>query len=258
MNFEPVNDLEKALIDASTKPEARPAFYQTLLDSHVFIVPMGEAPPVENGQIKAGAPIQLAMVEMEWTRYTVFFSSSERISQVSDKPMQYLAMGGRDFLKMTRGSPLVMNPSLAYGKIFLPGEVADLLDGKMFEPQVRYTADKDQQIMIGQPAKYPLELMKALSAHYKKYLTVKTASLAHYVNPARDPDPGLLICVDLDDPGQWDKIMGEAGMITSSLHPDHKFVDFFIHDNQPGSVSEYFTKNVKPFYRRGFVTSFSG
>ena len=257
MNFTPVNELEQALVAAVGDAAARPAFYRKLLESQVYIVPVGGRPEVENGTVKAGSQIALQALDKEGVRFTPFYSSPEMIARMSAEPVEYLALNARAFFEMTRGSALVMNPN-SFGKEFLPAEVDAMLSGQLFEPRERHVAGGNEQVMIGQPSKFPQALAAALSKLFKGRLCVTKAFLAQYVNPARNPDPGLLIAVELDNPAEWDKVIGDAGVVIQSLHPDHKFADFIRYEAGAGGVFDYFAKSVKPFYQRGFISGMFG
>ena len=127
-----------------------------------------------------------------------------------------------------------------------------MLDGRIFEPKERYVAQKAQQVLIGRPAKYPHELVSALSRLCERFPEVKRAWVAYYVNPERDKDGGLLIAVDVASESDMARISGEIGIIVGSVAHGHNFVDVMRYDGT--GLSNHFT-NQKPFYQKSALKS---
>jgi len=158
--------------------------------------------------------------------------------------------GAKALLQLTRGGHLVLNPGQTYGKEFVPDEIAHLVDGTLFTPQETYTTRHDVQVLIGQPALYPQELVDALRRVFVTLPSVKKAYLAQYVNPERDPDPGLIICVETDGRLPWQTVVADAGMVANSVLQMHKFVDFMPYTAT--GFTAYFDKQ-QPFYQRSLL-----
>jgi hypothetical protein len=247
-DFVPMNLLEAALKKAAVDVAARPTFLRELLESKVMIVPAGEKPRIVGGVATENTKISLGTVQIGERRSVPFFTSEARMPAGTE----YLLLDARALFEMTRGSYLVMNPGAAYGKEFFPDEIARLLDGKAFEPQERYVAQKATRVMIGQPSDYPRELVAALSRLYAERPAVKRAWIAFYHNPERDPEGGLLIGLDVPSVTDMDRISGESGIVIESIPKRHRFVDLVRYENS--GVAGYFTSQ-KPFYERSALKS---
>jgi hypothetical protein len=248
-DFEPRNLLEIALKKAAVDPAARPTFLRELLESKVLIVPGGEKPRIVGGVIPENTKINIGTMQIADRTSVPFFTSEARLPPRTE----YLILDAKALFEMTRGSYLVMNPGAAYGKEFFPDEIARLIDGKAFEPQERYVAQKAMQVMIGQPSDYPHELVAALSRLYADRPVVKRAWIAFYHNPERDTEGGLLIGLDVPSMADMDRILGESGIVIESIPKRHKFVDLVRYEDS--GVAGYFT-NQTPFYARSAVKSF--
>lgn len=131
--------------------------------------------------------------------------------------------------------------------------MARLLDGTIFEPQVRHVVQKATQVLIGQPKDYPKEMVEALSRLYARSPVVKRAWVAFYHNPERDPEGGLLIALDVSDAKDMDRISGETGIVIESVPKQQKFTDLIRYENS--GVAEYFT-DQKPFYQKSAIRNF--
>ena len=142
--FEPVNDLEKSLVNAATHPSARPQFYRDLLDADIYIVNRGEN-----------------------------------------------------------------NPNL---------------------PDHGYQPGSELRIQ---------QLKKGDQLVNRAYL-----AQVHY--PENDEKPHLLIGIDAQ--GDWEKVIGDAGMIASNVLEKGELIDFMRLDDS--GISQYLINKTRPFYEK--------
>lgn len=243
--FEPANLLELALKNAAENPAATGTFYRELLESKVVIIPAGEKPNIIDGKVPAGASISLASVVIEGTPHVPFFSSPARLPTGAE----YLLLDAKALFEITRGARLVLNPGAAYGKQFLPEEIARLLSGAIFQPQENHVVKKDTRVLIGQPSDHPTELVHALAQLYATLPAVKRAWVAFYHNPERDAEGGLLIAIDAE-PAEMTRISSESGVVIERVPKKQKYVDLVRYDGT--GVSGYFSTQ-KPFYQKGVL-----
>ena len=247
--FDPINLLEVVLKKAVDDPASRPVFLRELLKSKVVIVPAGEKPRIVDGVVLANTKIRLVNVKSGNRLCVPFFTSEARLPTGTE----YLRLDAKAFFELTKGSYLVMNPGLPYGKEFFPDEVQRLLDGTIFEPRERFVVQKPMQVMIGQPSDNPEELISALSRLYESISEVKRAWIAFYHNPERDQEGGLLVALDITAGSEMGRISGETGIIFESVPRKQKYVDVIRYDGS--GLSGYFTK-LKPFYQRSTIRQF--
>lgn len=255
MNFDPQNDLERSLMKAAEDPAHRPQFYRVLVESEIFIIQHGERPPEKEERItlNEGKDIQIANIEIQGNLYIPIFSSVPRLQAAITDEVAYLGINALDFLEMTMGSALILNPGSDYGKEFTPQEAASIVDGSIWQPVERYVAKKETEVLIGQPKNYPKELVDALIRFFKTKKQVKRAWVAHFSNPDRDEKPHTLIAVEVR--GEFEEIMSEAGIVAQNIPIPDPPVDF-LPITGSGGIEDYFVKETKPFYERRFLGLF--
>lgn len=252
--FEPVNDLEKSLMNAATNPASRPQFLRDILASEIYVINHpDDQVNIQNNVLQAGTKLNIQSIERNGQTWLPIFTALQRLQEYIHSDANYLQMRGRDFFQITRGAYVILNPGFSYGKEFFPQEIEQMLDESVFQPVKTYTAQKDTQVLIGQPAVYPKELVKALSAYFAKNPLVNKAYLALMSNPAEDK-PHLLIAID--GKGDWQKIVGDAGMIASETIGKGEVIDFMRLNNN--SLSQTVMRQSKPFYEKSFLKKLFG
>jgi hypothetical protein len=255
--FDPNNDLERSLVKASTDTSHRPQFYRDLLLSDIFVINEGgESLEIEDGVAKQGGAIQLQSWQRDGENWTPMFSSLPRLQQSLQTEENYLRLNTKSFFEITRGSNVVLNPNLEYGKEFTTLEIASILDGSIFHAGQGYTVEKATQVLLGQPALYPTKLVESLSRLFRRLPMVKAAYLAHIHDPARDEAPHTLIGIDAA--GEWDRIVGDAGMVAGETMPANEIVDFVRVLPGDNGVSQYLVHETKPFYKRSLLRNLFG
>ena len=247
MTFEPENDLERSLLRASTDPAHRPRFYSDFAASRIFVVDHGE-PLAGEGEttLEEGRSLRLQAVEWNGKPYLPIFSSLPRLQATLSGTASFIALNAREFLEITRGADLVLNPGSDYGKAFTAAEVESILDGSIGRPDESYVAQQDTQVLVGQPANYPTELVKALERLFAARTDVERAWLAHFCNPARDEKPHTLVALEVT--GAWDPVSAAVGIVAQSTPFPDPPLDL-LQITGRGGVEDYF-KSIEPFYRR--------
>jgi len=255
MSFDPQNDLERSLMQAAKDPAHRPHFYKDLVQSEILIIQHGEPPPEKESRITLdeGMKVQIASIEYQGEPHIPIFSSVPRLQAAITSEVAYLGMNALEFLKMTMGAALILNPGSEYGKEITPQEAASIVDGSIWQPDERYVAQKDTQVLIGQPENYPKELVEALTRFFKTKKQVKRAWVAHFYNPDRDERPHTLVAVDVSD--GFDEVLSEAGIVSRDVEIPDPPVDFLPITGR-GGIEDYFVKETKPFYKRKILGLF--
>lgn len=261
MSFEPQNDLERSLTKAAADPAHRPQFYRDFMASDIFIIQHGVRPPESDGRtvLKEGANIQIRNVEHNGKLHIPIFSSLERLRVLLTGEATYLGINAFEFLRITKGSPLLLNPGSDYGKEFTETEIASILDGSIWKPTERYVVQKPTRVMFGQPKNYPKELAEALCRLFPTVPEIKRAWLAHYFNPERDEQPHTLIAIEHS--GSWEHVAGQAGMVAKDIKIPDPPVDFMQVSSKlttKGDVEDYFLNGLEPFYRKKRLFGFFG
>ncbi|MCM3038118.1 enhanced serine sensitivity protein SseB C-terminal domain-containing protein [Paenibacillus motobuensis] len=246
MTFEPENKVEEILMTAATAPSARYDFYKELVGSNIYTIQYGSEIDTNEGVLKEGSSIQLLNIEINQKLYIPIFTSLRRLQEAIDQVVNYCSMNAVDFFQLTRGADVFLNPTSRYGKEFTAEEIESILNGSIFSPSQQYEVQKETEVMIGQPAIMPKELLDAISELFADMKEVKLAYHAHFFNPQMDEKPHTLIALEVSD--NMNEIVAKAGMVANSVHVPDPPVTFIQLDGSSG-LEDYFKSNVKPFYK---------
>ena len=254
MNGAADNPLEAALKAAARDTARRPAFYELLLDSTVYVI--GHTATPGTGQHTAQAGEKLAIQHWqtkEGTPVIPFFTSLPALQRVLKEQMGYLALEGRELFALTRGASLVLNPMSEHGKEFYPDEVAALLDGGVAHLGRMLDVPESRAIELDQPPDVPHDLIKALARFLPRHPAVRRAFLCRMKDPAAgDPAAGAApsLLVGLEGDGDLADVIRKAGAVAADTAPAGMAVVFTaIHAGEKGP-SEYMLAAVAPFYTR--------
>ncbi|WP_413529121.1 enhanced serine sensitivity protein SseB [Rahnella inusitata] len=253
------NELERLLRLSVTAAAWRPAFYQMLLDSTVFV--LGDAGQ-DNAQtqgsvaITAGSELNILHWEkQDGSSIIPFFSSVDVLEKASagESPDEqaFVALPARVLFEMTQGEELFLNPKSEYGKEFYPSEVTQLLSNGGLNAPSELVLDKESQLLIGQPEEYPSAMIDALTTLFTQKKPVRRAFMALIHDKTVDDQPNLLIGVEADgDEHEIDALIREAGNVAAETSPDDRPVDFCIVSEKERGISHYLISHTQPFYQR--------
>lgn len=253
------NELERLLRLSVTAPAWRPAFYQTLLESTVFVLgDAGQDDAEKQGSVAITAGSELNILHWEkqdGSSIIPFFSSVDVLEKASagESPDEqaFVALPARVLFEMTQGEELFLNPKSEYGKEFTPNEVTLLLSNGGLNAPSELVLDKESQLLIGQPDEYPSAMIDALTTLFTQKKPVRRAFMALIHDKAVDDQPNLLIGVEADgDEKEIDALIREAGNVASETSPDDRPVDFCIVSEKERGISHYLISHTQPFYQR--------
>lgn len=254
MTFDPVNELERLLIQAHRSPASRPAFYQELLRSNVFVIRTGPPPATTRSRV-AGEGETLSVHSWQADGRTVIpiFSSLPRLQAFVTEEVGYVALNAEEFLRMTLGSVLLLNPGTEYEKEFTPQEAAALLEGAVETRPQAVAIPEGADVILGQPKNYPHELADALGRCFRTQKRVKRAYLAQILVIGRDEKPHILIGLEVS--GDWEQVVAAAVAAIHGVHIPDSPVDFLPITGR-GGTEDYFLERCKPFYQRKLLGVF--
>lgn len=253
------NELERLLRLSVTAPAWRPAFYQTLLESTVFVLgDAGQDDAEKQGSVAITAGSELNILHWEkqdGSSIIPFFSSVDVLEKASAgesaDEQAFVALPARVLFEMTQGEELFLNPKSEYGKEFTPNEVTLLLSNGGLNAPSELVLDKESQLLIGQPEEYPSAMIDALTTLFTQKKPVRRAFMALIHDKAADEQPNLLIGVEADgDEREIDALIREAGNVASETSPDDRPVDFCIVSEKERGISHYLISHTQPFYQR--------
>ena len=245
--FEPENVLEQLLLLASTDENARPAFYQALLQEEILMI-LAPMEGINEGEVvlTEGQEIQLQILS---DGKLPIFSSVPRLTDggIENGPVSYVRLPGHAFFSMVQGQDCVLNPFSPAGKLLPKDELAALLAGQLTGPLS--PAGGDAQVLLSQPAENPTAVADAVTAWAATQPHIEAAYLAQR-QLADNPDvPRLLLAFvsNTPDPG----FMQELGPVLQGQTDAYQFVDLMLLDvNSEEGVNPYF-RTIEPFYKAG-------
>ncbi|WP_046242837.1 enhanced serine sensitivity protein SseB C-terminal domain-containing protein [Hymenobacter terrenus] len=243
--FAPENVLEQLLLLAATDENARPAFYQALLQEEILMI----LAPNENlaeGEVvlTEGQEIQLQILS---DGKLPIFSSVPRLTDggVDNGPVSYVRLPGHAFFNMIQGQDCVLNPFSPAGKLLPKDELAALLAGQLTGPLS--PGGGDAQVLLSQPAEFPTTIAEAVATWAATQSHIEAAYLAQ-MQLADNPNvPRLLLAFESTslDPS----FMQELGPVLQGKTDAYQFVDLMLVDKTSDEgVNPYF-RTVEPFYR---------
>ncbi|MBF6033498.1 enhanced serine sensitivity protein SseB [Pseudomonas sp. P155] len=248
MDTQPENLLEKSLKRAADEPAHRPEFFNTLLNSNVYILgTAGDADDHVN--LQAGSNISIAHWQKpDGTPVIPFFSSLQTLQQSIDSEQTYLEIPARSLFEITLGALLCLNPKSPYGKEFFPQEVQNLLADAVGQTATQRTVEKETNVLLGQPAEYPSQMVHSLTQLLAKHSNVKRGFLALMHDTSVDEKPHLIVGIEAD--GDIERVMREAGNVAGDTAPQGEPVDLCRVSQGEAGLSDYFLRETTPFYER--------
>lgn len=248
MDAQQENTLEKSLRLAADEPAYRPDFFRTLLSSTIYV--LGTAGAEEgNVTLEAGSKIAILRWEkQDGTPVIPFFSSLATLQNSIDGEQPYLELSARSLFEMTLGTHLFLNPKAPFGKELFPEEVQHLLSEGIGQKVIERTLQKETKVLLGQPAKYPSEMVDSLTQLLAKHHNVKRAFLALMHDASIDEHPHLVVGIEVD--GDFELVLREAGSVAGDTAPDGEPVDLYRISEDESGLSRYFLTQTDPFYER--------
>ena len=247
MPFQPENILEQLLLLAATEEQARPAFYQALLQEPVLLI----LAPVEGR-----APGEVAIQENQEIQLQVLsdgklpiFTSPARLSDGGQdgSAASYAQVPGHAFFGMVQGQDCVLNPFSPAGKLLPKEEIAALLAGQLTGPAGPPT-EGEQQVMLSQPAEFPQVLADGIREWCAGQSHIQAAYLAQMAM-ASQPDVQRLLLA-FETTSQDPAFMQQLGPVLEGKTGNFQFVDLMILDKASDEgVNPYF-RQIMPFYTK--------
>lgn len=251
IEFTPLNNLERLLVEAATNPAARPAFYQSLLETDLVLLATVEPEAVQNGVTMKETPIQVITWMKETEPVVPIFTAVERLQEaIKDTGVEfpYIVMNGSMlFGALAQGTmSAVLNPRCVIGKEFILQEMRDLADGKIFQ-QFEAVPEQPRQVSLGQPATYPQQMVDALKDVFRDHDVIDAAYLAQIFDPASGNAGQILVGIQAN--GNIEEAVGDAGIAIDSTLPNGQGIEFVLMDG--GEIDAYLIQQTTPFYIKG-------
>jgi hypothetical protein len=236
---------EELLEKAADKPAYRIEFFKRILEEKLIVLTKSTGMSEGLYKLQEDTAVKILMFD---NGLIPIFTSTDRIfdKDIVKEKVPFLEMRGEDIFKMIKGAKFILNPYSDNGKELLPEEIERLPAGTLTDGKVKHIKyEKDTTVRIGQPARYPTEIVKSLSEFFSTNSNVNAAYVAWIHNPEIDEPPHYIFAVDTE--GDWSSISNEAGYITQQILGPDQIVDFM--KLEDGGINDYF-KSIAPFYKK--------
>jgi len=245
--FDNENRLETVLRKAATEAAFRPEFYEKLLSEKLVVLTAKTTLP--DGVQTLEKDTDVGIVSLQDGKIPVFTSTGKIFDKgIIKEEVPFLEMKGEDLFNLAKGATFVLNPYSDYGKELLPNEIESILNGTILtENHKKIVVEKETNVQIGQPTKYPTEIINSLKILFASKPNVKKAYLGWIYDPSSGEAPHYIFGLDVE--GDVQTITNEAGFTVKEYLKQDEFVDFIKIENKVG-LSDYFVKQTKPFYER--------
>lgn len=245
--FKPTNRLEALLMRATSDSGVRPEFYRAFLESEILII--GKSSNHKTGRFIADAntTLQFREIDFEGRRLIPMFTSLPRLREYLPREEPYLQINCHEFLtRVGSGKGLILNPASAYGKEFIPSEVAALINNSLFTPLEIHQVIQKEDVLVGTPGEYPAGLMNGLRSLFRTTPEVKQAYIVQIHKPASGEPAHLLVAIEAD--GDFAALAADCGVVIKEILERDKFADII--QLQGSGVENYLREECQPFYKK--------
>jgi len=244
--FEPENVLEQLLLLAANEEQARPAFYQALMQEEILMI-LAPEEGVGPGNVVPTEGVQIQLQVLTDGKLPIFTSPSRLADGGQDATeVSYVRIPGHAFFSMVQGQDCVLNPFSPAGKLLPKEEIEALLNGQLTGPTS--PAGGDAEVLLSQPENYPTAVTDAVVAWAATQPHLRTAYLAQMMLANSPETPRLLLAFESDAAGP--EFMQELGPVLEGKTDAYQFVDLMLLDLDSGEgVNPYF-RQVDPIYQR--------
>ncbi|HOL10790.1 MAG TPA: enhanced serine sensitivity protein SseB C-terminal domain-containing protein [Bacillota bacterium] len=105
--------------------------------------------------------------------------------------------------------------------------------------------EKDTQILLGQPAEYPQEMVNALSVFFREEKPEVESAYLFLAHKEGDEKPNLLLIIDFK--GEQSSVFPQIAAVANRYLAEDEYIDLVAFDCDFGRDA---TKDATPFYRR--------
>ncbi len=179
-------ELERRLERARTHREEEPAFFRCLLDAKVY----AHAPASDDHS-------RLRLLQFrhpDGFHAIPFFTSIEKARPPTGIAAKIIPLLGRQFLELTRGATVMLNPNDG-GCVLYPEEVDALLKTGAVARIEKIHLDDDFSYLVSDQANPPFWLMPCLIGLYSQLSFVQVAYLLEVAPPHAPAERTLLIAL---------------------------------------------------------------
>lgn len=213
-----------------------------------FLTPIIIEGEIEKGVIKAGSTISFKMLTNNSDEsFFIAFTDWEELAKWSMEKEQTLISRYEDLKAMVlkdteKVTGFVINP---YGQnIVITPELMQYFSQRISGLVSEIVIEKETQVMLGQPANYPHEMVNALSDFFKNHKEVERAYL-FLAHKEGDEKPNLLFIIDSTI--EKATLFPQVAAVAKDYLGKDEYIDMIPMNTEFGKDA---TKNATPFYKK--------
>jgi hypothetical protein len=249
----PSNPLEQALFNSAVDNTLLSTFYDLLMESNIFILGSIIGKTAGSFNIEEDQEFDIQHWENEEDNSPVipFFTSIHMLQQAIPEDSPYVEIPTTNFMEMTLGVSLVLNPNTDYGVELDFADVSGLL--KVNPEELLEELDVDEaeegEMFLGVLDVNPITLRKEMTNVFAHYPQIETAYMAAIQVPSETTEVHLL--VGLEGKGDLDAVIPDiADNISEEANDsDYEMFDFYVmSDDDPEEISQFLKEHNTAFY----------
>lgn len=233
--------LAQIIEQAGSNPEYRAVFYNRFLKDYIYILVQKDSTTEDS----ENPPI----IAFENNCIPVF-TDPDRIYDGSaiHQEMDYMKVRGHAFLEMTLGATIIVNPFSKVYKELVVEEIADMLNGSIFNTASSPVLRGQMNVQIGKPDNNPTTLLNELKSAFYQNEHITAAYIGWTFNEILDKEPHYIFAIECSEGlGNFKDIADLVSTFCKSHFKEGEYADI-IKLEQNGNYSDYFYNQAKPFY----------
>jgi hypothetical protein len=248
-NKNKMTSLDSAYMAAQESEEHHSSFYNTFLNSELFIPTHDKPEQDQDRRTSENESISPIFVESEGVPYLMLFDSKEKLSAWAQKEVGFVALSGHTVVEMMSAEiHWTLNVGTEYVKIFVPEEIQWLKQNLAESKGQEIKMAVGTNITIGTPASVSNGLIELLLNKIKRNSEIKKAYLGQVHFDKEGEIPHLALVLNISDIPQStiEAITKDLVIATKGFLGESEYIDIMV--NNGSGVAHEVTKSVKPFY----------
>lgn len=247
-SFEPANDLERAMLEASTDESRYEAFLRALAEGELFIPQEGGDEPGRREVGEDGEEISLPLVEHEGRTYVPVFTSLEQFRLGAPESMAFLRLRTDGLVEgWPQEHGMAINPGGTIGIALESDDVRGLAEPAETPATARLAAGT--QVMLGEPAEEPDALLEAVAGACRAEGSVRSAYRALMAPEGSEEDPQIVIGLELDEGLDPEEVFNRIGAGAAPAATG-AFSFVVVDETNLSGVARFLLLETDPFFRR--------
>lgn len=241
--------LDSAYVAATNNKEQQSEFYNTFLNSELFIPTHSTPGKDQRRRADENESISPIFIESDGVQYLMLFDSKERLSAWAQREVGFVALPGHAIVEMMSSEfHWALNVGTEYVKTFAPDEIQWLKQTVAQSKGQEAKITAGTKVLIGAPATIPNGLIESLLKILPRNSEVKSAYLGqvHYVKQGEVPHLALVLEMENLPQSTIEAIRNDLIIATKGFLGESEYIDIMV--KEESGVSNEITKSVKPFY----------